>query len=176
MKNDLGNILKNLSGRIFTLGITDNKFIDIIVKNNKIVDFLILSIKSEIKYDNVETVNSVKKVKIRKLKRKNKKNKFDYSIFELSDVIENLHLIINESLDFTSKKIYYYGDLTNFDIDKLVKKYTRYGLKVILKKYSNNKFILEIELHKIKKIKRKYYKFIDFLEYIYDSISSLIVS
>lgn len=176
MINEIKKIIKNLSGRIITFGVVDKDLIDEIVNNSKLTDFYILSFNKQIQYQNSSSCTPVKKAKINKIKRKNKRKKFDYMIFEISDIKENINKMVYDSLSLTTKKVYFYGNSKDYGYTNIVKKYKRYGLKIKLQKYENKDYVIEIEIKKVNIFKKQYYKISDFIVYVYEAIGQALTS
>ena len=178
MKKSLLEIINNLSGNIFTLGIVDKELISSIQNNKKITNYMMLNINQEVDYEMKEDTKKVEKFNISKIKKKNKKKSIDYTICEISDCKEHLFTLINDTIYFNKTKIYYYGSQSEINLDYLVKKYQRYKVHINITKYSDETFILEIDTTKAKtnRFKGFIYKVIDLFELIFESLTNFLVS
>ena len=178
MKQELLKIIKDIRGNVFTLGIVDNDLIKAIQNNSQIEHYLMLNINQVIEYEKSDNYKPTKKIKIKKIKKKNKKKKIDYTICEISDCKEHFRTFINDTIYFTKKKIFYYGNINEFDLDVLIKKYRRYNVTISILKYPNAEFILEIDAAKSKtnKIKGLFYRFVDFFIMLFDFLTDFLLS
>lgn len=177
MKNELLKIIKSFSGNVFTLGITDKDIIDSIQSNSNIDHFLMLNINKKIEYDESINYKPVKNVKIKKIKKKNKRKKIDFTLCEISDCKAHFKTFINDTIYFTKKKVYYYGKTDEYDLDDLIKKYSRYNVIITITKYSDE-FILEIDTScaKTNKIKSIFYRIIDSISSFFDFLTDFLLS
>ena len=178
MKNDLLQIIDNLSGKVFTLGIVDKDLVSSLQKNKKITEYLMLNINDDVEYEKSEKTKEVKNLNISKIKKKNKKKKIDYSICEISDCKDHLGTLINDTIYFTKNKIYFYGKQEEFNLDILIKKYRRYKVVIENNKYSDGYFILEIDVKNAKtnKFKGFLYKIVDIFELLFECLTNFLIS
>lgn len=178
LKQELLKIIKNINGNIFTLGIVDNDLIKAIQNNSQIKHYLMLNINQTVEYEKSDKYKPTKKIKIKNIKKKNKKKKIDYTICEISDSKEHFSTFINNTIYFNRNKIFYYGNVDEYDLDDLIKKYRRYNVIINITKYPNNEFILGIDTTKAKtnKLKALIYRFIDFFIMIFDFLTEFLLS
>lgn len=178
MKSELIKIIKGFSGNIFTLGVVDNDLIKLVQNNNNIEKFLMLNINQSIQYETSDNYKPTKNVKITKIRKRNKKKKIDYSLCEISDCKDHFRTFINDTIYFNKKDIYYYGNIDEYDIDLLIKKYRRYNVVINITKFSNGEFILKIDTSKAKtnKLKNIFYKIVDFFESVIDGLTNFLLS
>lgn len=178
MKQELLQIIKNIKGNVFTLGIVDNDLIKEIQSNSQIEHYLMLNINQTVEYEKSDKYKPTKKIKIKKIKKKNKKKKINYTICEISDSKAHFNTFINDTIYFTKNKIFYYGNVNEYDLDDLIKKYRRYNVVISITKYSNNEFILEIDTNKAKtnKLKALFYRVIDFFTTLFDFLTDFLLS
>lgn len=178
MKQSLLQIIENLNGNIFTLGIVDEDLINAIHNNSKIDSFLMLNINKTIEYNKSSNYQEVNNIKITKIKKKNKKKKINYTICEISDCKEHFRTFIDDTIYFNKNKIFYYGNVSEYNLDDLIKKYRRYMVEIELTKFADGEFILEIDTNKAKtnKIKSLYYRIIDFFIMLFDCLADFLLS
>lgn len=178
LKQELLKIIKNIHGNVFTLGIVDKDLIKAIQTNSKIEHFLMLNINQTVEYEQSDNYKPTKKIKIKKIKKKNKKKKIDYTICEISDCKAHFRTFINDTIYFTKHKIFYYGNIEEYDLDILIKRYRRYNVIVSIIKYQNDEFILEVDTTKAKtnKLKALFYRVIDFFIMLFDFFTDFLLS
>jgi len=178
LKQDLLKVISNFKGNVFTLGIVDNDLISAIQNNTKIGHYLMLNINQTIEYAKSDKYKPTKRIKIKKIKKKSKKKNIDYTLCEISDCKEHFQTFINDTIYFNKDKIFYYGNINEYDLDVLIKKYRRYNVIINITKYSNDEFILEIDTSKAKtnKFKNIFYRFIDFFTMIFDYLTDFLLS
>lgn len=178
MKSELLEIIKNLNGNIFTLGIIDKDLILAIQNNPQISHFLMLNINQHVEYEKSNNYKPTKPIKIKKIKKKNRKKRIDYTICEISDCKDHFQTLINDTIYFTKTKIFYYGKITDYDIELLIKKYRRYNVIIKLTKFPNDEFILEVDTTKAKtnKLKSLFYRIVDFFALIFNFLTEFLIS
>ena len=94
---------------------------------------------------------------------------------DINGINTDLFKVLNKSYNLIDKSIIYYGILDSYDVDRLIKRYERYGCKCI-KKIHADSFVLEIDMTHIK-VKNKFlYKIIDFFNDIVEFIGNLLVA
>lgn len=178
MKGELLKIINNLNGNIFTLGIVEKDLISAIQNNSQINYFLMLNINQHVEYEKSNNYKPTKNIKIKKIRKKNKKKRVDYSICEISDCKAHFRTFINDTIHFNKNKIFYYGDIKEYDLDDLIKKYRRYNVVIHITKFSNDEFILEIDTTKARTnvLKGLFYRFIDFCSMLFDFFTDFLLS
>lgn len=178
MKQELLKIIKDIKGSVFTLGIVDKDLISAIQNNPQIEHFLMLNINQTVEYEKSDNYKPTKKIKIQKIKKKNKKKKIDYTICEISDCKDHFRTFINDTIYFNKNRIFYYGNIDEYDLDDLIKKYRRYNVIINITKFENGEFILEIDTTKAKtnKLKALIYRFIDFFIMLFDFFAEFLLS
>ena len=178
MKQELLKIINNLGGNVFTLGLIDKELISAIQNNKNITYYLMLNINQTVQYEKSTKYKPTKKIKIKKIRKTNKKKKIDYTVCEISDIKYHFRTFINDTIYFNKKKIFYYGNISEYDLDDLIKKYRRYMVEVNLTKYPSGEFILEIDTTyaKTNKIKGLFYRIVDFITMIIDFFADFLLS
>lgn len=170
MLDNINKIIKTLKGTLLVVSVNNSYVLDTIYKNNKLTDVYSLD-RTRIFNKPVKKTNDVK---LRKLKKKFK-NKLDYMLCDVNGINIDLNRVIYNTYNIVDKEIIYYGIYDEYDVDRIMDKYTRFGA-TCTKKIYKDEFVLRIDTHKIKVSKLFLYKVGDFFKDIVEGIGNLLVS
>lgn len=173
MISSLKKYIKNMNGKVIGIGIENEKIIEEIDKNNKILECDLLN-SVDIK-SNATGKNKRKKY-IKKLRKQYKKKTIDYMVINSNEADKYLKKIVKDSIYINNGDIYYYLD-KNYEQDRIIKKYKRYNTEIEIKKY-NDGFIIKIDTRNAKNnfFKDMIYYVIDTLSNVADLIGDILVS
>ena len=122
MNKELEQIIKKLDGNLIGIGIKEEKLINLIGKNKKILECNLLDC-----FDNdSKEKNKNKKIKIKKLRKKFGKRKTNYMICNFDRVKDIQNKIIYDSIYICNKEIIIYDDNQN-ELENLLRRYNRYS-------------------------------------------------
>jgi len=169
---NMEKILSSLKGKILGFGLTNENYLKIIDKNKKIIE---CSLLNSIDLDkNKKGFGKNKKILPKKLKKIYGYKNIDTTIINENEIKNLEKKLISKFIYLTKSTIYIYNIE---DMDKIIKRYNRYNVKIEKIKTEDN-IILKINV-----TSSKNHKFLDMFYYIYDSfvdffdmISELLVS
>lgn len=166
-------IINNINGKLVWIGLQDEYLMKKITNNSNIVYCDILN---GIGAKGKGKGSKGKEISIKEFRKYFKKKNIDCVISNAKDIDRLLPRFIPDSIYITSKTIYIYGS-TNYDYEKIIKRYKRYSKNIELEVLDDN-FIIKIEVSKSKNhfFKDKLYFIIDNIFNLIDMISDLIVS
>lgn len=171
--NDLKKYLKKISGKIIGIGIDDINLVDIIEKNNLVLECDLLNSISKNKGN---SNGKAKRIQIKKIKKLYYKKTIDYMIINIEEIKKYLKTFIKDSIFLTNKEICYYVK-DCYDKDLIVKRYKRYTKKIEVKEYEDGYIIkINTENTKNKFIKDKIYYIQDTLYNISDIIGNVLAT
>ena len=170
MKNELKKILKEISGNVLAIGISQ-ELMEVIDKNEKILKCDILS--NEVSKEKKWSFFRRKTININKLRKKYKKKKIDYIICDYDIISPYIMNFVKNSVYINKNKLYFYG---NVDTDLIKTKYGRYDTKINIKEYKKN-YIIEIDNTNSKNnfIKDLYYSIKDTITYLIEVIGDILM-
>lgn len=150
--------IKKMEGSVLAIGIKDQKVINALEKNDKIVECNLLD--SVIKKS--KGTGKKKKITLKKLKKIYKKRKADYVIGNIETLQTSMRLFIRINVFVNSKKTYLFGTEKLYDSDKLKHRYSRYTKGIELQK-KNEQYIMILDHSHSKnnKVKEFFYSIID---------------
>ncbi len=174
MKKELLNKVKEVKGNLLVIGVEDNQIIKEIEKNKQIT--ICNSLDSDIVTKNKKKGRS-KRVSIKKIRRVFKKKKVDYIICNVGQINKYMRYFIKDSVYIAKKEVILYGNINDYDLDVLVKRYKRYKVTVEIKTYKKD-FILTIDVEKAKnnRLKDMFYFIKDTFSEISDFITEVLVN
>lgn len=155
--------VKNISGNLLVIGVESDKVIEEIHNNKNII--ISNSLDDDTKNKNKGKEIKRKVVSIRKIRRLFKKKKIDYLICNIEKLNRFMRNFIKDSIYICKKEVIFYGNINDYDINKLIKRYKRYNVVIDIKE-KDKEFYLIINAEKAKNNKFK-----DLLYYIKDSFS-----
>ncbi|MBR1376567.1 MAG: hypothetical protein IJ565_02015 [Bacilli bacterium] len=170
MNEELNKIIKNIKGTLLIVGVNNSYILDTIYKNKKLDGIYSLD---RAKLFNKNEKNAIP-VKLKKIK-KEFKNNLDYMLCDVNGINIDLRKVLYNTYKLIDKKIIYYGMYDEYDVDRIVRKYKRFGCVCNKKMYGDN-FILSIDVHNIKVTKLFLYKISDTFIDIIEGIGNLLVS
>lgn len=164
-------IVPKIQGNLLGIGISDPKILKKIDQNTKITTCNLLDDINQ--NDSSKKQGKQKKINFNKLRKIFKKKKIDYLIVDENIIKDKDKNFISDSIYITKNTIIY---LTS-DKEKIAKKYSRYNTKIEEIKCLD-KYVLKINVENAKnnKIKEKIYQIVDFLNYIIDIITELLLN
>ena len=174
MDKELIKIVKKLDGNLLGIGIENEKVLDEINKNNKIVNCLLLEntkkkgINSKLRFKGRH-----KKVNIKKLKKKFKKKQMDNVICNYNYISKFTKHFVPGSIYIGKSKLYIYGNITDEEKEEIIKKYKRYTSNI---KVNNNIIEINMENTKNKFFKDKIYFIGDTLNNLLDLITNILIN
>lgn len=173
VKSELIKKIKNMDGKIIGIGIADQKILDTISKNNKILFCDLLNDKTK---GSEEGKKRSKIIYINKLRKRYKHKKINYIVCDVNEVDKYLKTFVRDSVYINNNDIYLYMD-KQYDVDKVISKYERYTKKIEQIKCDDG-IIIKINTNKVKNnfIKDKIYYLIDLLNMIGDFIGDFLIN
>ena len=173
---ELESIISKLDGKLVCIGLNESFLINKIKENQNIIycDLLNSNILSK------EKNNKKRKSKNLSIKdfRKYFKNKnINHIICNLKEIEKLLPKFIPDSIYINKDYIYLYGNKSEYDFDKIIKKYKRYNVEIEMLDLGDNSLLkINVKNSKNKYLKDKFYYIYDKAEKLVDNISDLIVS
>ncbi|MBO5095352.1 MAG: hypothetical protein J6B98_00555 [Bacilli bacterium] len=170
MKNELKNIIKELSGNVLAIGISQ-ELVEVIDKNEKIINCDILS--NEVSKEKKFSFFRRKTININKLRKKYKKKRIDYIICDYNIISPYIRKFVKNSVYINKNKLYFYG---NIDTELIKNMYGRYDTKINIKEYKKN-YIVEIDNTNSKNnfIKDLCYSIKDTITYLIEVVGDILM-
>ena len=131
MVEDLIKIINNLEGNILITEINNENIIKSINENKNIKCYL-LNDNKEIKKKKI-----IKKKKLIKLFAKNKINEVICNYYTNKDILD-----IIPSKFYLNGKLYLYGYINKYEIEKVKEKYSYYTKNIVINNYNNETLII----------------------------------
>lgn len=170
MNDNIKKIVKTLKGTLLVVSVNNNYILDSISKNKNLKEIYSLD-RTKIFNKPLKKTNNVK---LRKLKKKFK-NKLDYMLCDVNGINIDLNKVIYNTYSIIDKEIIYYGIYDEYDVDRIIAKYTRFGATCNKKMY-DKEFILRVDIYNIKVSKLFIYKILDFFKDVIEFIGNLLMS
>lgn len=156
----------DLTGNLVTIGLKDQKLIDIAIHNKKIENFTYLNSDIDKSKGRKKFFSYQKKIGIRKFRKTFKKKKIDCLVCHFDEVQNQLKYFVKDSIYICRKDIYYYGKLRKKDLFLLQQKYQRY--RVTMEEITYGDYtILKIHVGNAKT-----YRIKEFFYFISDSVAN----
>ena len=166
-KKELLEIIKKLEGTVLSVSIDNDIVKDAILKNKKINNNLCFKSKSKFRPD-----AGFEDVSINKLKKKIK-FKVDTIICDINGINMYIWKVIKNSYKLTNDKVIFFGYSDDYDINKIVDKYVRYGGKKVVKKFDDFYIVvIDVSNLEIKTFKKIIYNTKDFVIDVNDAIGN----
>lgn len=166
MNNYLKKLVKNMGGSLIGIGILNEEIIELIDKNDKIIECNLLDCYSK---DNDE-IGKIKKISIKKLRKIFKKHRTDSIICNLENVTEFKEKFVYDSIYIGKNKVFIFTSKQN---DEILRRYKRFCNINIIK--CDDGYIYEITItKKINRINEFSNKLIDNILDFIDIISNLL--
>ena len=173
MNEELKKIIKKIKGSLILVAVNNSYVLDTVYKNNSITEMYSLDRTKLFNKD--KRIKKGTSVKIRKVKKKFKdSNKLDYMLCDVNGINIDLNRVIYNTYNIIGKKIIFYGIYDEYDVDRIVKKYQRYGC-ICHKKMYDKEFILEVDTNKINVKKGFVHKIGDIFTDIIEGIGNLLI-
>ena len=173
INSNLKKYLKKINGKIIGIGIKEINLIDIIEKNDAIVECDLLNSIS--KNDGSDNGKS-KKISIKKIKKLYRKKSIDYMIINIDEMKKYLKTFIKDSIYLTTKEICYFVT-KEYEKDVIIKRYQRYTKKIEVLECDDG-YIIRIDIENTKNnfFKDKIYYIIDTLYNLSDIIGDILAT
>lgn len=170
-------ILKKIDGNVLAIGLDDDNMLKLLEENNNIAECNLLNASSNQKGMKRKIKKQKKNFNIRQLRKKFHKKKVDYIICNMNDIYPYIKTFIKDSVYINRKKLYFYGDMKKYDLDKIISRYKKYGAR-IEQTFYNNYFLITIlnEKSKTNKIKDSWFSLVDFMHFLYEIIGDLLIN
>ena len=148
LEKELINISKKIKGRLVCFDVNNTNVLDAIEKNKKIDGLYEFSFSNKIS-KKMKYKLKRKRYNIKKIKKYFKKKSIDYFMGDITNLKKYFNTFIKNSINLNNNTIYLYGKNSDYDLNELIYRYKRYGIKVTVK---NNEeyFVLEIIVLDIK--------------------------
>ena len=181
IEKELSKLLKAVEGRILLIGLGGNNFNKIILNNDKILscDIFCLNSASSSKKKSKGEINQSfdREIALRDIHKEYKKKDLDYIFCDIEVIKKEINYFIKNSLYLCHNRIFIYGNIVDYDIETLVERYEKYGIKINIKE-KDGIYILEVIVgEEYKRIKSKWYfhlyNTIDTLNRIVDSAGDM---
>lgn len=170
----LCQIAKKLKGNVLVIGITEESILKALEENQNILNCNLLNVT----LSNNKTQSSGKKknFNIKHLRKKFHHKKVDAIICNIKEIYPYIKTFIKDSVYINSGKIYFYGE-KKFQLEKIKKKYQRYGSNIEIT-FMDLYFFLTVsnEHSDTNKIKDVYFLVQDFFEWLYETIGDLLIN
>lgn len=173
MDKELIKIVKKIEGTLLGIGIENEKVLEEINKNNKIVNCLLLENIKKKGSSKLKFRGRHKKVNIKKLKKKFKKKQMDFVICNYNYISKFTKHFVPSSIYIGKSKLYIYGDINEEEKEEIIKKYKRYTSNI---KVNNNIIEINMENTKNKFFKDKIYFIGDTLNNLLDLITNILIN
>lgn len=179
MKKDekkLFQIAKKVEGNVLVIGVQDEKLLEVLNQNEKILKCDLLNSVSNSGKDNKKPKKK-KNFNIRKLRKKYRKKKIDNIICNMEDIYPYLKTFVKDSVYINRGKLYFYGEQKKYDLDRMIQKYKKYHAKVE-HTYDGTYFYLTIsnEHSKTNFLKDFWIQLCDGCYWLYEIIGDLLIN
>ncbi|MDD3453053.1 MAG: hypothetical protein PHN42_02085 [Bacilli bacterium] len=172
ISNELINYIKSMSESVLFFGEYNDKILDTINENKKIINCDILSSENKV---NSKSQGKNKIIYIKDLRKKYKKKKLNYIVGDIKQLDKYKRTFVKDSIYINKKTIYLYCD-NEYENNYLIKMYKRYNTKIdILSCIDGKIIIIDTSSSKTNIIKDIFYSMIDFLIKIYDFIGDMLI-
>lgn len=170
----LRKYIKSMHGKVIGIGLDNEKIIEEIAKNNKILNCDLLN-SIDIKSSDCKGKKTKKKY-IKKLRKEYKKKNINYMIINSIKIDKYLKKIIMDSIYINKGDIYYYMN-NEYEKDRIIKKYKRYNTSIKILKCDDG-YIIKINTSNAKNnfFKDIIYYIVDTISNIADTIGDLLIS
>lgn len=171
----LCQIVKKLKGNVLVIGITEESVLKALEENQDIVNCNLLNATCS---NNKETQSRGKKknFNIKNLRKKFHHKKVDAIICNTEEIYPHIKTFIKDSIYINSGKIYFYGE-KKLSLEKITKKYKRYGSKIETSFIEHYFFLTVSNEHcDTNKIKDTYFLIQDFLKWLYETVGDLLIN
>lgn len=174
VNKELIKSIKQMNGKIIGIGISEQKILDTIDKNDSILMCDLLN--SNISSNNNSTGKKSKTFYINKLRKKYKYKKINNIICNVEEIDKYLKTFIKDSIYINKDEIYFYS-LKKYDSAKIINKYNRYNTN-IEKINCSDGLIIKINTKQAKNnyIKDKLFYIKDSFEILADIIGDILAS
>lgn len=153
LEHELVKIAKKINGNLVCFDVNNTNVLDAIKKNNKIEDLYEFSFGNKINKKMKSKIKG-KRYNIKKIRKYFKKKSVNYFMGDINTLKKYFNSFIKNSINLNNNTIYLFGKNSDYEIDELIYRYKRYGIKVTVK--SNEEyFLLQIS---VKDIKTKFLK------------------
>lgn len=160
--------LRKIEGSVLAIGL-DSKKQSILENNKKICECYLLDSGKE---EGTSFKGKSKTINIRKIKKVFKKKRFDYIVGNFLELEPYLRSFIKNSIYLNKGKLYFYN-MTDFDLDELKNRYSRYNACVEIKK---NLIIIDNSQAKTNVFKNIFYYICDLIYDVIDYIGKILVN
>lgn len=167
--NYLSKTINELEGSLIGIGIEEEKLINKIDKNDKI---LVCNLLNSFNKSSTEK-GRIKKISIRKLRKKFKKRKNDYIICNINSVERFTTKFVYDSIYICKNEIIVYSKEKDYIFENIIRRYGRYSVIDEITCEDGIAYKIKI-IKKTNKINEKFYTFIDGLITIVDIITELL--
>ena len=177
MDKELIKVVDNLKGSLLGIGLENEKIIDKINNNDKILTCFLLENNKAKKTSKLSFAGHRKKVNIKKLKKVFGKKRLNTVICNFEYAKKFMRHFILQSTLITKDNLYLYGKFTEEELEIIQTKYQRYTNDIIVKKI-NDDCLIKINLSKAKNKfwRDKIYYFQDLGERIIDILTNLLIN
>ncbi|MDD2435265.1 MAG: hypothetical protein PHO63_03325 [Bacilli bacterium] len=166
LEQELVKIVKKLKGNLITIDVSNDKTLEAIKKNKKLINVYEFTFGGRI-YPKVKSIKGKNKYHIKKMKKYFEKKSVNYFMCEINHLKKFFHVFIKDSIDLNNNTIYLYGEKNSYSIKELKYRYERYGCKVEIVENELG-FILIIKTGENKTSKLQNFKY-----YVRDSFYNL---
>lgn len=172
----INEIIKNLKGSLLGIGL-DETFLETIEKNSKIDNCFLMEDRSKFskKFDFFDGGRE-KKINIKKIRKIFKEKNLDNIICNYETIKPFFRSFVSNSIYINNGKLYFYGNITEDEIEKIKKRYTRYKSKVeVIKTQKFTIIVIDNKNIKTGFFIDKAYIVIDFFTDFIDILTTLLV-
>lgn len=120
--------LKMVKGEVVCIGLEDEKLLKILTTNEQIKDiYMLTSLEAKPKGFFKHQTTKISPIKMRK---KFKKKRINCCLINIEHVATKMNSFVGNSIYITNQKLIFFGPKKVYDLDKLVKRYQHYEVKV----------------------------------------------
>lgn len=174
INSHLKSYVREIEGSLLGIGIKENKILELIEENNKILNCDLLN------SNNIHSKDGkgkrMKTISIKKIRKVFKKKRFDYIIANSEELKKYFKTFVRDSIYINKKKIYIYVD-NEYDFSRLETMYKRYNAIMKVEKCKDgNILIIDTSKSKDHKFKNKFYYFFDTIYDVFDNIGDFLAN
>ncbi len=171
--------IKEFKGNVLCIGVTDNKIMSALKKNQKLGVYELSRDKPRRFWGSKKRMKIAKgkTVKIKKFRKSFKKKSIEYVIIDWNSIFDCYKFIASNSIYVCRKKIYIYGNSDYISAKVVAKKFERYNTKIERIQLDDDYLVIvDCSKAKYSYLKEKIYLIIDTFHNLGDMISYFLTS
>lgn len=177
---NLADTVKEFSGNVVCLGVTENHILKNLGKNKNAVVFTIDRDPSKslfFRHRKTKVKEKGKKINIRKLRKTFKRKSVDYIVCNFNEISDSFKYFIYDSVVINRGTLYLYGDSKYVDAKQLSKRFKRFHAKA--ESFTSGDYFLIVVDNRTSRgnwIKYRWYLVVDTFHNLGDMISAALIS